>query len=137
MSGVRVLAELDELISNAEELQDYCSETGPNEAMRLASTLRAIRASVETTTRREEIRRVELHATRVSYERLIRTLSAIHIRCAPADFTTENGKVMRFVPPDPEFYWRQLSASIKAIESEMHATFAEEDAALTTTPEPN
>lgn len=40
------LVELDELIGQAEEAQDYCSETGPNEAMKRAAALREIRESV-------------------------------------------------------------------------------------------
>jgi hypothetical protein len=44
MSACRVLADLDELISQAEAEQDYCSETGPNEAMKRAASLKEIRA---------------------------------------------------------------------------------------------
>lgn len=52
-------------------------------------------------------------------DHLIKVLSSIHMRCAPPDVVTEDGKTMRFVPPDPEFYWRELSAKVKAIEADI------------------
>lgn len=41
-----VLADLAELIGQAEETQDYCSDAGPNEAMRRAASLTEIYATV-------------------------------------------------------------------------------------------
>ncbi len=46
MSAVDVLADLAELIGQAEESQDYCSESGPNESMRRAVALRQIRDDI-------------------------------------------------------------------------------------------
>lgn len=43
---IDVLTELDELITSAEDQQDYCTETGPNKAMRAVVALREIRAAV-------------------------------------------------------------------------------------------
>ena len=73
----------------------------------------------------------EVHHVKRWNHRLIELLSAIHMRCAPEDIKLEDGRTMRFVPPDPEFYWRELSAKVKAVEAEMHAINEAEQAALT------
>ncbi len=53
---------------------------------------------------------------------LIKVLSAIHMRCAPKDIEMADGTKRRFVPPDPEFYWRELSGKVAAIEAEIQFT---------------
>lgn len=40
---INVLAELDDLIARDEERQDFCSETGPNEAMNRVIALQKVR----------------------------------------------------------------------------------------------
>lgn len=70
---------------------------------------------------------MELRHQRTVNDRLVRILAAIHMRCAPPDTKLEDGRVMRFVPPNPEIYWRELSKSVKAIEAEMKAIFDNED----------
>lgn len=77
-----------------------------------------------------EIRGIELSHQRRVNDRLIRLLASIHMRCAPPDTKLEDGRVMRFVPPDPEFYWRELSTKVARVEAEMRAINQEEDAAL-------
>lgn len=55
-----VLIELDELIGQAEESMDYCSETGPNESMKLAIALKEIRNHVAALIdQNEKLRRAE------------------------------------------------------------------------------
>ena len=53
---------------------------------------------------------------------LIKVLSAIHMRCAPKDIEMADGTKRRFVPPDPEFYWRELSGKVAAIKAEIQFT---------------
>ena len=53
---------------------------------------------------------------------LIKVLSAIHMRCALKDIEMADGTKRRFVPPDPEFYWRELSGKVAAIKAEIQFT---------------
>lgn len=48
MSRLDILAELDELIACDSDQQDYCSDTGPNDAMRRVVALQQIRSGVAT-----------------------------------------------------------------------------------------
>lgn len=82
-----------------------------------------------TLERRLEIREMELSHQRRVNERLVRLLAAIQLRCAPADVEID-GRIMRFVPPNPEYHWRQLSEKVASIEAEMRAINQSEDAAL-------
>src|SRR5688500_14650691 len=71
-------------------------------------------------------RRYELQAQHAAHlrehsQKLVSTLASIHMRCAPADFKVEGGRTMRFVPPDPEMYWRELSSKVNGIIDELTA----------------
>jgi len=96
----------------------------------LADDLLEARATVERLIATEEYQRQQINHLRRVNEHLVRLLSSIHMRCAPPDVTLEDGRVMRFVPPDPEFYWRELSEKVSSVKSEMGAIFQEESIAL-------
>ena len=74
---------------------------------------------LERLDRIREIEAMERERLRLMNERLVKLLSSIHMRCAPADITTADGRTMRFVPPDPEFYWRELSGKVNGIIDEL------------------
>lgn len=86
--------------------------------------------------RRDEIRCIELAHQRAVNQRLIAILSAIEMRCAPDDIVMGD-KTMRFIPPDPVMYWRELSGKVRSIKAEMRAAFDEEDARYFTRPREN
>lgn len=80
---------------------------------------------------RNRVQSLEIEHFRKVNFRLIQILSEIEIRCAPKDTVVEDGRVMRFVPPDPEFYWRELSAKVMCVREEITKAQAQEDTALT------
>ncbi len=119
MSGLNALAVLDSQIAELRASGD----TGNVE------NLVAARDYFSELIRRDEVRSLELeHARRVN-QRLIGLLASIHMRCAPEDVTLTDGRVMRFVSPDPGLYWRELSEKVKSITEEMRRIHDEEDAA--------
>lgn len=67
----------------------------------------------------------ERASKQVQVDQLVRILSGVHALCAPPDITLPDGSVRRFVPPDPAFYWRNLSDRIHAIEDQVRALFAD------------
>lgn len=95
----------------------------------MSDELYKARAAVAELIERDQIRSMELEHCRAQYMRAIKVLSAIEMRCAPDDITLPDGRVKRFVPPDPEFYWRALSAKVKAVKDEVRALFDADDAA--------
>lgn len=86
------------------------------------------RAAVAELIERDRVQSMELAHERDKSWRLIQLLAAIEMRCAPDDIVVD-GRVMRFVPPDPEFYWRELSNKVRTVKEEMREFFAAEDAA--------
>lgn len=78
---------------------------------------------------RERMRDMEVAHLRKMHGRMIGVLAAISMRCAPDDVITPDGKCRRFVPPDPEMYWRELSSKVRAVKEEIHAIHAADDAA--------
>lgn len=102
-----------------------------------AWALAQVDAAVAKLIERYNIRSLELCHVRAQKERLIRILSAIRMRCAPDDVKVADGRTMRFVPPNPEVYWRELSTKVCSIEQEMRAIFdAEDDALANVGPQP-
>lgn len=86
-------------------------------------------AAVAKLIERDRIQSMEVEHYHKSLHRAVEVLAAIHMRCAPADITLADGRTMRFVPPDPEFYWRELSEKVKSVEAEVKAIHAAENAA--------
>lgn len=86
--AARVLVELDQLIAEAEDQQDCCSESGPNEAMKRALALKDIRAAVAELMEAAEAelveveRRERLGAIRPEERGTANRLRAALIRCS-------------------------------------------------------